>query len=51
MSKPVLEVLDVVTRRAKPIRISGVLLYTKTGNKIEIKIEATFTKYGFISFP
>jgi len=54
MSKPDLEVPALVTRRAKPIRISGVLLYIITDDKIEIKSDnykATLTKYGFSSFP
>jgi len=54
MSKPDLEVPDLVTRRAKPIRISGVLLFIKTDDRIEIKsgnYKATLTKYGFSPFP
>jgi hypothetical protein len=38
LNKPDLEVLDLVTRKAKPIRIGGISLYIKTNNKIEIKI-------------
>jgi hypothetical protein len=53
-NNPDLEVPVLVTRRAKPIRIGGVLLYIKTDDKIEIKSDhykATLTKYRLSSFP
>jgi hypothetical protein len=48
MSKPDLQVPGLVTRRAKPIRITGVLLYIKIKSD---SYKATVTKYGFSSFP